>query len=122
MTAGVYTMTTLTLPPAFVGVPYEAAVAFSATAPSEVSAQSITNLPKGLVVDAVSGAHGSVRISGTPTGAANATPQAGVGAYTVVVSTTDGTGTNGGSLTLNLYNSPNDLLVTGGRSSQDGLN
>lgn len=59
--------TTVNLPPAFVGVPYEAAIAYKSAA-TVFTAQSISAgaLPTGLSLDTVS-SPGSLRITGTPT-------------------------------------------------------
>ena len=128
MTDIVYT--TVNLPPAVVGVAYEAAVAYKSdatvfTAQSIVAGGALTGLPAGLALDAVA-APGSLRITGTPTGAASAgnTVKSGVGAYTFTVSGTDTAGAVvSGTLTINLYLSYQDLVSEGlGRGSQDGLN
>jgi hypothetical protein len=122
--------TTVNLPPAYLNVAYEASVGFKGgvgafTAQSVVAGTVLNGLPAGLALDSNGSAPGSMRISGTPTGAASTgnTPKSGVGAYTFTVSLTD---TNGavvsGTLTINVYTSPNDLLITGGRGTQDGLN
>lgn len=122
--------TTVNLPPAYLGVAYEAAFAYKSAA-SAVTAQAIvagtvlTGLPAGLALDTFASKPGSLRVTGTPTGAASSgnTPLSGVGAYTFTVSVTDTAGnTVSGTYTINLYYSPDDLLITGGRGTQDGLN
>lgn len=121
--------TTVNLPAAFIGQAYEAAVAYKAAA-TPVTAQSIVagtvlnGLPAGLALDLVANP-GSLRITGTPTGAASAgnTPKSGLGGYTFTVSATDTAGASVSSVyTLNLYQSPDDLLMVGGHGTEDGLN
>ena len=122
--------TTVTLPPAFLGVAYEAAVAYKSaatviTAQSIVAGTVLNGLPAGLALDTVGAAPGSLRISGTPTGAASTgnTPKSGVGPYTFTVSATDTAGAVvSGTLTITVYESPQDLVMAGSRGSQDGLN
>lgn len=77
--------TTVTLPPAYQGAAYEAAVAYKGAA-TPVTAQSIASgsLPAGLALDTNASAPGSLRISGTPT--------ANPGTYTFTVSATDTAG------------------------------
>lgn len=98
--------TTVNLPPAQIGVPYEAAIAYKSagslvTAQSVVAGGSLTGLPAGLALDTVGAAPGSLRITGTPTGAASSgnAPQSGEGAYTFTVSATD----TGGAVVSGTY-------------------
>jgi hypothetical protein len=91
--------TTLTLPPAYLGIAYEAAIAYSGaatlfTAQSIVAGTVLNGLPAGLALDLVA-TPGSLRITGTPTGAASGgnTPKSGLGPYTFTVSGTDTAGT-----------------------------
>jgi len=91
--------TSVTLPPAYLGVPYEAAVAYKSaatvfTAQSVVAGTVLNGLPGGLALDTVGAAPGSLRISGTPNGTASTgnTPKSGTGAYTFTVRS------NGGAL------------------------
>ena len=107
------TITSTSLPPAFLGAPYEASVGYKGAA-TAVTAQSISvgNLPHGLALDTVGAAPGSLRISGTPDGAANATPQSGVGVYTFTVSVTDTAGAVTKSLSITLYGAYGDEKLT----------
>jgi len=91
--------TTLTLPTAYILVPYEASVAYKSaatvfTAQSVVAGGALNGLPAGLALDTVGAAPGSLRISGTPTGAASSgnTPLSGTGTYSFTVSGTDTAG------------------------------
>lgn len=127
------TFTTVNLPPAFLGQAYEAAVAYkgassatidtpAVTAQSLVQTGSLTGLPAGLALDTTN--LGSLRITGTPTGAASAgaVHQSGVGAYTFQISITDEAGAAlSSTYTLNLLLSQDDQVMQGGRTSQDGL-
>jgi len=90
--------TTVVLPPAYLAVAYEAAIAYKSaatvfTAQSIVAGGDLTGLPAGMALDEVA-SPGSLRITGTPTGAASggAVPQSGLGAYTFTVSGTDTAG------------------------------
>lgn len=113
--------TSATLPTAYIGVAYEAAVAYKAaatpvTAQSVVAGTVLNGLPAGLALDTVGAAPGSLRISGTPTGAASTgnTPKSGAGAYTFTVSATDTAGAVVSStLTINLLpaNQPTPMSV-----------
>jgi hypothetical protein len=102
--------TTTTLPPAYIGCAYQAAVAYKAaatpvTAQSVVAGTVLNGLPDGLALDTVGAAPGSLRISGTPTGLASAgnTPKSGTGPYTFTVSATDTAGAVvSATLTINL--------------------
>lgn len=122
--------TTVNLPPAFLGVAYEAAIAYKSaatvfTAQSIVAGGALTGLPAGLALDTVGAAPGSLRISGTPNGLASSgnTPKSGLGAYTFTVSGTDTAGAVvSGTYTITLYESPQDLVMIGARSPLDGLN
>jgi hypothetical protein len=122
--------TTVALPPAYLGVPYEASIGYKAaatpvTAQSIVAGGALTGLPAGLALDTVGAAPGSLRISGTPVGTASSgnTPKSGLGAYTFTVSATDTAGAVvSGTYTLNLLQSPQDQTITGGRGPLDGLN
>jgi hypothetical protein len=115
------------MPPCFIGVPYEACVAVKSQA-SVITAQAVTTtgngLPAGLALDLVANP-GSLRITGTPTGAASGglTPKSGLGAYAFTLGITDtaGAGTVG-PVTINLYQSPQDLIMMGQHGPEDGLN
>lgn len=75
MTASAF-VTSATLPPAYVGQPYEAAIqATSPTNPTVLTSQTgnDTGLPAGLVINA-----DKLRITGTPTGAASTPAGSGV--------------------------------------------
>jgi hypothetical protein len=119
--------TTVNLPPAFLGMAYEAAIAYKAAA-SAVTAQgatagtNTTGLPAGLALDTNASAPGSLRITGTPTGAAS-TPQgsgvatSGPGAYTFAVTATDSGGAVVSSAyTINVYSSFTDPNLRAGES------
>lgn len=107
--------TTVNLPPAFLGLAYEAAVAYKSaatvfTAQSIVQTGSLSGLPAGLALDAVS-SPGSLRITGTPTGAASAgnTPLSGDNSYTFQVSGTDtGGAVTSGTYTIQVFSGPDD--------------
>ena len=123
--------TSVNLPSAFLGVPYEASVAYKSaatvfTAQSVVAGTVLNGLPGGLALDTVGAAPGSLRITGTPNGTASTgnTPKSGTGAYTFTISGTDTAGAVVSSTyTINLLQSPQDLVMTGaGRSSLNGLN
>jgi hypothetical protein len=121
--------TTVNLPAAFVGVPYEASIGYKSaatvfTAQSIVAGTVLNGLPAGLAMDTVSNP-GSLRISGTPTGAASGgnTPKSGVGTYTFTVSGTDTAGAVvSGTLSIQLCQSPQDLTMIGQHGTQNGLN
>lgn len=109
MTASSFT--TVALPPAFIGVPYEAAIGVNApTNPTVLTSNpgNDTGLPAGIVINA-----DHTRLTGTPTGAAS-TPhgsgvaQSGAGAYTATLepNTTDTSVVK--QFTVNLYGAPND--------------
>lgn len=92
-----FAYTTATLPAAQIGVPYEAAVTGKGsvgalTAQAVVQTGALNGLPTGLSLDASGGNPGSLRITGTPTGAASAgnTPLSGEGNYTFQLTVTDG--------------------------------
>jgi hypothetical protein len=76
--------TTVNLPNAYLGVAYEAGVAYKGAA-SAVTAQSVASgaLPGGLALDTFASAPGSLRISGTPTA---------LGVFTFTLSVTDTAG------------------------------
>lgn len=109
--------TTVTLPPAQIGVPYEASVAYkgaatAVTAQSVVAGTVLTGLPAGLALDTNGAAPGSLRISGTPTGLASSgnTPLSGEGNYTFTVSATDtGGAVVSGTLTIPLVAAVEEL-------------
>ena len=102
--------TTVLLPPAYLGLAYEAAVAYKSdatifTAQSVVAGTVLNGLPAGLALDTVGAAPGSLRIAGTPTGAASSgnTPKSGIGPYTFTISGTDTAGAVvSGTYTINL--------------------
>lgn len=114
MTDIAYTSTVL--PPAFLGQAYEAAIAYKGaatpvTAQSVVAGTTLNGLPAGLALDTTGAAPGSLRITGTPTGAASSgnTPASGTGPYTFTVSATDTAGAVvSATLTINLYSSQSD--------------
>lgn len=129
--------TTVNLPPAFVGQAYEAAIAYKGNA-SAFTAQGLgttvngSGLPAGLAIDTTNA--GSLRITGTPTGAASTaissgTSLAGPGAYTFCVTATDtgGAVASATNYTINLYADANDLTfqenfsVTAQADVRDGV-
>lgn len=81
---------TVNLPDAVVGTAYEASIAYHGAA-SVISASSVStgHLPAGLTLDLTPK---FTRITGTPTGAANATPQSGSGVYSFKLTFTDSGG------------------------------
>jgi len=98
--------TTVTLPPAFIGVPYEAAVAYKSAA-TVVTAQSVNTgtLPTGLALDTVGASPGSLRITGTPTA---------LGTFTFTVSATDTAGAVvSPSYTIQVFGAEGDEKMTG---------
>jgi len=122
--------TTVLLPPAYINQPYEASVAYKSdatvfTAQSVVAGTVLNGLPAGLALDTVGAAPGSLRITGTPTGAASAgnTPKSGVGPYTFTISGTDTAGAVvSGTYTITLMYSALDVVMVGGHSTVNGLN
>lgn len=113
-------LSTTLLPPAFVGIPYEASFAVQTlgVAPLAIAAGTTqTNkqaLPTGLTYGSTGAAAG--KITGTPT-----VP----GVYNLSIKVSDNGGTNSvdnQALTLTVYQSPQDLVMIGDRSSIDGLN
>ena len=84
------------LPPAFLGVPYECAIAYANATVATAHSISVGSLPAGLTLDA---GVTSQRISGTPTA---------VGPVTFTFSVTDTSGTTTKQYTLTVYGSPND--------------
>jgi hypothetical protein len=93
---------TVALPPAFLGVAYEAAVGYHGAA-SALTAASATGLPTGLsLVHSTFAESCSVRITGTPTAAgANAA---------VVITLTDSAGAaESGDYSITVYGAPNDM-------------
>lgn len=121
--------TTVNLPPCFIGVPYEASIAYKGaatpmTAQSIVAGTTLTGLPAGLAMDLIANP-GSTKIAGTATGAASGgnTPKSGLGNYTFTVSLTDTAGAAVSSTyTITVYQSPQDLVMLGQHGTQDGLN
>jgi hypothetical protein len=101
------------LAPAFLGLPYECALAYKASSTLAVTAQAVTTgaLPSGLALDTQAAASGSLRITGTPTGLDNGTAgghQVGTGNYPFTVTLTDSTGTSTLATSINVYASPTD--------------
>lgn len=91
---------TASLPGAFLGEPYEAAIAYHGAA-TALTAASATGLPAGLsLVTSALGIATGVRITGTPTQ---------TGLFSVAVSLTDTAGqVTSSALSLAVYGSPND--------------
>lgn len=110
MTASSFTSSG-TLPSAFIGVAYEAAIGVSApTNPTQITTNpgNDTGLPAGLVINA-----DKTRITGTPTGAASTPHGTGVATsgaanytFTVEPNTTDTSVVK--QFTIPLYSAPND--------------
>jgi hypothetical protein len=108
-------LTTVSLPDAFVGVAYEAAVAVNGSTAAELTLEAGTTqtgkqaLPAGLAY----GTDG--RITGTPTG--DPDTATGGGVYNLSVKVTDGTNTkDNAALTLNVH--PYPVADTGGYATE----
>lgn len=95
---------TATLPPGFLGVPYEAGVAYHGAA-TALTAASATGLPGGLsLVHSAFGIATGVRITGTPTA---------VGAFSVTITLTDTAGAaTSSAVGLTIYGAPGDERAT----------